>query len=69
MVSPFRLDVPQADLDDLRRRLRNTRWPDRETVDDWSQGISLDDRAEFPRTGTGYSRQQLRAFLRTIRPA
>ncbi|HWW43757.1 MAG TPA: epoxide hydrolase N-terminal domain-containing protein, partial [Acidimicrobiia bacterium] len=43
---PFRLDVPDADLDDLRSRLRGTRWPDRETVGDgsgadWSQGIPL----------------------------
>jgi epoxide hydrolase len=38
---PFRLDVPQADLDDLRQRLARTRWPDRETVADWSQGIPL----------------------------
>ena len=30
-----------AAIDDLRARLRNTRWPERETVDDWSQGIPL----------------------------
>ena len=29
-------------VDDLRQRLRQTRWPERETVDDWSQGIPLD---------------------------
>ena len=34
--------VPEADLEDLRDRLRRTRWPERETVDDWSQGIPLD---------------------------
>ena len=38
---PFRLDVPEADLADLRARLRATRWPDPEVVDDWSQGIPL----------------------------
>ena len=38
---PFRVDVPQADLDDLRERLRRTRWAERETVDDWSQGVPL----------------------------
>ena len=38
---PFRVDVPQADLDELRERLRRTRWPERETVDDWSQGVPL----------------------------
>jgi pimeloyl-ACP methyl ester carboxylesterase len=40
-IRPFRIEIPDADLDDLRRRLAATRWPDRETVDDWSQGIPL----------------------------
>jgi epoxide hydrolase len=40
-VIPFRIDIPDADLDDLRERLRRTRWPGSETVDDWSQGIPL----------------------------
>jgi pimeloyl-ACP methyl ester carboxylesterase len=40
-VVPLLLAVPEADLDDLRRRLASTRWPERETVDDWSQGIPL----------------------------
>lgn len=35
------IDVDQAGLDDLRARLLATRWPERETVDDWSQGIPL----------------------------
>lgn len=33
-VHPFNLEVPQADLDDLRRRLEATRWPEPETVGD-----------------------------------
>ena len=40
-IRPFTIDVPQAELDDLRRRLHDTRWPDREVVDDWSQGVPL----------------------------
>jgi pimeloyl-ACP methyl ester carboxylesterase len=40
-ITPFRIEAAEADLEDLRRRLRATRWPDRETVDDWSQGIPL----------------------------
>ena len=40
-IRPFRIDVDQADLDDLRGRLTRTRWPEAETVDDWSQGIPL----------------------------
>ena len=41
LVTPFRIAVPQADLDDLNARLKNTRWPDSETVEDWSQGMPL----------------------------
>ena len=41
-IVPFVLRVPQVDLDDLRRRLVNTRWPDRETVSDTSQGPRLE---------------------------
>ena len=40
-ILPFRIDVAQAQLDDLADRLHRTRWPERETVDDWSQGIPL----------------------------
>jgi pimeloyl-ACP methyl ester carboxylesterase len=38
---PFRVGFDPDAVDDLRRRLRNTRWPERETVDDWSQGVPL----------------------------
>lgn len=41
VVRPFRVDVPEEQLVDLRRRIAETRWPDRETVDDQSQGIQL----------------------------
>jgi len=41
-IRPFRIAIPQADLDDLRERLIRTRWPDRECVEDWSQGVPLD---------------------------
>ncbi len=40
-VRPFRIEIPEADLVDLRDRLARTRWPEPETVDDWSQGIPL----------------------------
>jgi pimeloyl-ACP methyl ester carboxylesterase len=40
-VTPFRIDVPETDLSDLRERLRRTRWPEAETVEDWSQGVPL----------------------------
>jgi len=40
-IRAFAIDVPQAALDDLKERLARTRWPERETVDDWDQGIPL----------------------------
>ena len=38
---PFQIQASDEQLDDLRRRLNATRWPDAETVDDWEQGIPL----------------------------
>ncbi|GAA4063464.1 epoxide hydrolase family protein [Nonomuraea soli] len=40
-LEPIRIQAAQADLDDLRDRLRRTRWPDEEPVGDWSQGVPL----------------------------
>jgi pimeloyl-ACP methyl ester carboxylesterase len=40
-LSPFTVHVPQTALDDLKRRLANARWPDKEPVRDWSQGVPL----------------------------
>lgn len=40
-IRPFRIDVPEEALTDLRRRVRDTRWPERETVTDESQGVRL----------------------------
>jgi pimeloyl-ACP methyl ester carboxylesterase len=41
-VRPFRIDIPEAALVDLRRRLAATRWPDSETVGDQSQGVQIE---------------------------
>jgi epoxide hydrolase len=40
-IRPFRVDVPQADLDDLRDRLARTRWPDELPDAGWSRGVPL----------------------------
>jgi len=40
-VRPFRINVPEAELTELRRRINATRWPERETVTDASQGVQL----------------------------
>lgn len=40
-ITPFRVEVPQPLLDDLRQRLAMTRWPEQETGAGWSQGVPL----------------------------
>jgi Epoxide hydrolase N terminus len=40
-VRPFQVGFPEADLTELRRRIQATRWPERETVGDDSQGVPL----------------------------
>ena len=39
---PFSIEFQQGAIEDLRERLRRTRWPERQTVDDWSQGVPLE---------------------------
>jgi hypothetical protein len=38
-VRPFKVEIPEADLEDMRARIASTRWPDKETVKDQSQGV------------------------------
>ena len=40
-IVPFKISASDEQLEDLKRRLRATRWPERECVDDWSQGLPL----------------------------
>jgi epoxide hydrolase len=40
-IAPFKVHVPQAALQDLKKRLSDTRWPAKEPVTDWSQGVPL----------------------------
>lgn len=49
LVTPFRIETSEADLADLRTRLRHTRWPEKETVADWSQGVPLSYQQELCR--------------------
>jgi pimeloyl-ACP methyl ester carboxylesterase len=42
VIAPFRIDIPQADIDDLRQRLKNTRWPEPLPLQDWSNGVPVD---------------------------
>jgi pimeloyl-ACP methyl ester carboxylesterase len=48
-VRDFHIDVPEEDLDDLRRRIAATRWPEKETVEDESQGVPLATMQELAR--------------------
>ncbi len=41
-VRPFTVAIPDAEIDDLKLRLARTRWPNQETVSDWSQGVRLE---------------------------
>src|SRR5918999_229035 len=52
VVRPFRIDVPEEELDELRRRIAATRWPSRELVEDRSQGVQLAPLQELARYWT-----------------
>jgi hypothetical protein len=41
-IRPFRVSVPDAELAELRRRIDATKWPERETVPDATQGVQLE---------------------------
>src|SRR5262245_32821388 len=40
-IRPFQMNVPESVLAELRRRIKATQWPERETVNDASQGVQL----------------------------
>jgi pimeloyl-ACP methyl ester carboxylesterase len=66
-IRPFKVHVPLAALNDLRRRLAATRWPDKETVADQSQGVQLAKLQELVRYwGTGYDWRKAEAKLNAL---
>jgi pimeloyl-ACP methyl ester carboxylesterase len=66
-IRPFSVHIPEADLLDLRRRIAATRWPDKETVDDGSQGPQLEKFREIIRYwGTGYDWRKVEARLNAL---
>jgi len=66
-IRPFKIAVPQADLDDLHRRVNATRWPDKETVADQSQGVPLAKLQELVRYwGTGYDWRKVETKLNAL---
>jgi pimeloyl-ACP methyl ester carboxylesterase len=48
-IRPFRIETPEADLEDLRARIAATRWPDKEPVADQSQGVRLETMQQLAR--------------------
>ena len=66
-IRPFRVSVPDEQLVDLRRRIAATRWPDRETVNDQSQGVQLAKFQDLVRYwGTDYDWRKAEAKLNAL---
>lgn len=70
-MRPFRIEVPQADIDDLRRRIAATRWPDEVPGAGWERGVPvayLKDLAEYWRTAFDWelAEKQLNRFPQFI---
>jgi pimeloyl-ACP methyl ester carboxylesterase len=66
-IRPFRVKVPESDLIDLRRRINATKWPDRETVTDDSQGVPLAMIQELATYwGTGHDWRKCEARLNAL---
>jgi hypothetical protein len=66
-IRPFRVHVPQEAIDELRRRIAATRWPDKETVADQSQGVPLATMRELSRSwATDYDWRKAEAKLNAL---
>src|SRR5205085_10877094 len=67
-IRPFRVNVfPEAELTELRRRINATKWPERETVDDQSQGVQLATIQKLARYwGTEYDWRKCEARLNAL---
>ena len=66
-IRPFRVNIPEAALADLRKRVLATRWPEKETVDDRSQGVQLAKLQQLVRYwGTDYDWRKVEARLNAL---
>jgi pimeloyl-ACP methyl ester carboxylesterase len=66
-IRPFRIDVAQEEIDELRRRTQATRWPDKETVNDRSQGVQLAKLQPLVEYwGNGYDWRKVEATLNAL---
>src|SRR6476646_4313854 len=69
-IRPFHVDVPEAELTELRRRIDATKWPERETVTDATQGVQLATVQALARYwGTEYDWRKVEARLNALPPA
>ena len=66
-IRPFRVEIPEGALDDLRRRIAATRWPTKELVADRSQGVQLATLRELARYwATDYDWRRCEAELNAL---
>jgi pimeloyl-ACP methyl ester carboxylesterase len=66
-VRPFHIEIPQDEIDELRRRIKATRWPEKETVADQSQGVQLATMQELVRYwGSEYDFGRLETRLKAV---
>ena len=66
-IRPFHFSAPEAELTELRRRISATRWPERETVTNKSQGVQLATMQELARYwGTEYDWRKVEARLNAL---
>jgi pimeloyl-ACP methyl ester carboxylesterase len=66
-IRPFTVNIPQDEITELRRRIAATRWPERETVNDQSQGIQLEKlKALVEYWGAGYDWRKAEAKLNAL---
>ena len=66
VITPFDINISHEDVADLQQRIGNTRWPDAETTDDWTQGVPLAYVQELVEYwGSDYDHQRLAKRLNT----
>jgi pimeloyl-ACP methyl ester carboxylesterase len=65
-LRPFKVNFPEAQLTELRRRIHATRWPERETVTDASQGVQLSTTQKLARAWTEYDWRACEARLNAL---
>jgi pimeloyl-ACP methyl ester carboxylesterase len=66
-IRPFTIEIPEAELEGLRARIAATRWPERETVADQSQGVQLATMRELARYwGSDYDFRRFEARLNAL---